>query len=328
MPTPHDKLFKVAFAEPEALRVLLRLALPAHQATLLEGAALRLLDPVLPADPSERRVDLLAELTLDDRTYTLDFLFEHQSHLDRAMGVRILGSMVARWSQWTRQNPPGAELQRIIAVVVYHGPVPWTDPLAFHERFGRPGDDPHPFDAFQPDFRYLLVDLGDPKHQPAKGPVFTLLATALLSRWSRIQRGGGGTLVDELRACAHLVRRLVTERDQTAFGAIVEYILHVEETATEEEVHTTLRAITQDQEVNVPTIAERIEQRGIEKGKAEGIARGKAEGFREALLSAATSAFGPCPARLLARFQQADEAALLGALQRLRTANGWEQLLA
>jgi hypothetical protein len=348
MTTPHDKLFKIAFAEPEALRLLLRLALPEGQSRVLDGATLRLLDPVVPSEPGERRFDLLAELVLDGRSYTLDFLFEHQSQPDRAMGLRILGGMVARWRQAARGQRAGAELQPIIAVVVYHGAEPWKDPVDFRARFGL-DERANPFARYLPDFRYLVVDLGSAADHPASGPVLALLAARLFSRWARIKRGDAGTLLDELRAGAHLVRRLVAERDRSAFAAIVEYILHVEESATEEELDATLRRITEDdQELEMPTIAERIEQRGVEKGVArgkteglregvargkteglrEGVARGKTEGLREGVRSAGTSAFGPCPPHLRDRLEQADEALLLSALGRLRMVDDWEALLA
>ena len=200
------------------------MALPASAAPLLAGATLQLLDPVVPAAPGERRFDLLAELQVEGRSWTVAVLFEHQSSVDRTMGLRVLHGMVARWqqAQAQAQAEPRAGLQRLIAVVVYHGPERWTDPLAFHQRYDPPGPDPHPFDAYQPDFRYLLVDLTDPGQRLASGPVLALLATALFARWARLRRGEPGTMVDELLACGELVRRLLSERNESAFGAIVE----------------------------------------------------------------------------------------------------------
>jgi hypothetical protein len=335
MSTPHDKLFKVVFAEPEALLALLRHALPPDLTPLLDRAALRLIDPVVPAEPGERRFDLLAELTLDDRAWTVAVLFEHQSHVDRAMGLRVLHGMLARWQQTHVQRAGGARLQRIIAVVVYHGPEPWTDPVAFHQRYEPPGPERHPFDDYQPDFRYVLLDLNDPAQRPATGPVLALLATALFARWSRIARGEPGSMLDELRAGGHLVRRLLTERDQAAFAAIVEYILRVEETATVEDVQSAVQAITQDSEIRMPTIAEQLEQRGFERGSvigeargiAQGLVQGEAAGLRKALLLAGTAAFGPCPPRLERRVAEAEVSDLLSTLQLLPRASGWIDLL-
>lgn len=326
MTTPHDKLFKIAFAEPAAIRALLERALPPDLVPLLDRATLRLLDPVVPADPNERRFDLLAELSVDGRTWTLAFLFEHQSHLDRAMGLRLLAGMVARWQQTLVQRHVTTSLQRIVAVVVYHGPERWTDPVDFHRRYDPPGPD-HPLDVFQPDFRYLLLDLSNPANRLAKAPVMALLSAALFARWSRIKRGEGGTMLDELNACAHLVRRLLVERGQPAFAAIVEYIVHVEETATNDELRTTLRTITQGHEEAHVTIAEQIEQRGFSKGKAEGKAEGEAHGLRKALLLAGAAAFGPCPPALQRRIEDADIAAVLEALQHIPHARDWSELL-
>jgi hypothetical protein len=139
--TPHDSLFKAIFSDPRAAAAQFRALLPPALASALDLDALEdvtrnFVDSAL--GPSD--CDLLFAAPWGGGEHqALLILHEHQSEPETFMCIKTLRYSVSAWHEWLkRQRTPPRKLPPLIAVVLYHGKLPWAEPRTLSELFDVP----------------------------------------------------------------------------------------------------------------------------------------------------------------------------------------------
>jgi predicted transposase/invertase (TIGR01784 family) len=153
---PHDKFFKEAFSRHDMAVGFFQDYLPVELANRLDWETLRLdsgkfTNEVLRGSES----DLLFTVQIDQHPALLYCLFEHQSSPDPWMPLRLLRYILGIWEQYRKQNPVATMLPAILPLVLYQGGDAWTTDTSLSSLIDIPED----VEAYQPDFRHLLVDL-------------------------------------------------------------------------------------------------------------------------------------------------------------------------
>ena len=278
--TPHDAFFKRLLGAPDAAATFLRERLPPAIAAALAP------DPPEPAPGSfidehlrSSQSDLLFRVrTVEGDAAFLYALLEHKSDPDPMVALQLLRYMVRIWETWRReQTGSGAtRLPAIIPMVVYHGAAAWTVSTAFPSLVRAPAAlEPH-----VPAFDYLLTDLGR-------------IDDASLSADARLQAG--------LRALKYifsddLPERLAGMLTGVPVDVVIEvltYIAVARHFLNEDVLRAVVRRALPEQEERImSTLAEQWEQRGEQRGLKLGEQQGLAKGKAAALLRILAHRFG------------------------------------
>ncbi|MCA9559104.1 MAG: Rpn family recombination-promoting nuclease/putative transposase, partial [Myxococcales bacterium] len=229
--SPHDRLFKFTFGQPEHAASVLRTVLPA---ALLERLDLRTLEPApgsfVDAALSERHADLLFRVQIDGHSARVYLLFDHQSGIDRQMPLRLLRYMTRIW---TAEADAGAEkLPPIIPCLLYHGDTPWSGPRFLHDQLDLGADlPPETVAGLVPDFRFLLVDLSGHTDADLQSGTLTAMAAVALLLFKHARHADD--LTDRLVRWSGVLRQVMAAPNGLrALEAFARYILQVSEGVT------------------------------------------------------------------------------------------------
>jgi hypothetical protein len=255
--TPHDAFFKRLLGSPEAAATFLRERLPPEIAAVLAP------DPPEPVPGSfideeyrPSQSDLLFRVrTVENDEAFLYALVEHKSKPDPLVALQLLGYMVRIWDRWLRERPrTGAPLRLppIIPMVVYHGADSWTVSTAFPPLVRAPAA----LQPYVPAFDYLLTDLGG-------------IEDDALSANARLQ---AGLLVLKYIFREDLLEQLPRMLVAQVGEFVIEMLRYVAATRhflNEEAIRAAIRRALPEQEERImSTLAEQWEERGLVKGKA------------------------------------------------------------
>lgn len=330
--TPHDALFKAVFSRPErAAEVLQGVLAPA----VVEEIALDslTLEPGSFVDEElrEQFTDLLfSARTRGGHELRVYFLLEHQSTFDRWIALRLLDYMADIWKDFVRREPSAVYLPFIVPVVVHHGDGGWKARTCFEELFGSPAAET--LLAYTPRFSFSVDDLtGQDEDALRRRAVsaqtrLTLLSLRSMRRLTDLRRW--------LEALRGLFDELLQEHDgEYAFALLLRYDFEVRQ----DDDHPTLGTFAAElsQERNMQTIAQMLENRGLqiglEKGRQEGRREGRQEGRQEGLRTILTRQlqrrFGELPAPALARIAAADSSQLERWADRVLDATSLDDVL-
>jgi hypothetical protein len=138
-PNPHDALFRRTFEDVGHAAAELRAALPPALIAKLELSALELLpgtfiDPELATSQS----DLLFATRFRGHPARIYLLFEHQSHVDVLMALRLLKYVVNMLDRHVTEHGGGAAslpLPVVIPVVLHHSASGWTAATRLEDLF-------------------------------------------------------------------------------------------------------------------------------------------------------------------------------------------------
>ena len=156
---PHDKLFKGLLDQPGAAGTLLRERLPAEISSLLTDDPPELLDgefidEALRGSQSDRL--FLAQLK-DGGDILLYVLIDHKSCPEPGIILQLLGYMLRIWLRYAGGKAEALRsLPAILPMVVYHGASEWKVSQSLRDTINAPDA----IKQYQPDVRYVLVDLG------------------------------------------------------------------------------------------------------------------------------------------------------------------------
>jgi predicted transposase/invertase (TIGR01784 family) len=127
---PNDAFFKSVFSEPAHAVAFFQNHLPAAIATRIDWATLELV-PTSFVKSTLRQVhsDLIFSVRVGERETLLYLLFEHQSTVDPAMPLRLLGYLSEILIQHHHEH--GLPLPPVIPFVFHQGPETWQVSTAF-----------------------------------------------------------------------------------------------------------------------------------------------------------------------------------------------------
>lgn len=347
MPTsPHDRLVKKTFEQPENAAGELQAVLPAPLVAAIDWSTLRL-EPgsFVDEDAREHHTDLLYSAELGPRRIHVYLLFEHQSTPDRWMVLRVLGYVLRIW--WRLVHGGAERLPVVMPFVLHHGESGWnvarrlSDLLDLDEAL-RPILMP-----YVPDFELIIDDLVRVPEEELARRVMTALARLTLWALRTIRVGFERELLPVWAAALEealvtagprALERLFVYLSEVQEGESI-YAALLSEGASEgvREVNVGLRKKWEDQ-----ARAEGLEQgrgEGLERGREEGLEQGREEGLergmergRAALTSVVLAQlklkFAPLPSEVEERLKGAslDELARWGA--RVLTATTLDEVFA
>jgi len=132
--SPHDKLFKEAFANPRnAAAEIQSLAPPALVARMDFESLTPLAGSFRDVALADSSSDLLFSLRIAGRNSLVYVLFEHKSATDRWVPFQLLRYMVRIWERCRHDNPELERLPPILPLVVHHNDTGWTAGTGFHD---------------------------------------------------------------------------------------------------------------------------------------------------------------------------------------------------
>ena len=292
---PHDRLFRHTFSSPSAAAALLRSQLPRETLAELEWASIRV-EAETHVDHRLRKVesDLVVSAKVDGRDALFYALVEHQSRVEREMPLRLWRYAQRLIERWTRRNPGWRSLPRVLPIVIYAGPGPWTAPLDLHELVA-----PVP-ENLELHFRYLVDDLGESsvdelmeRSLPAFGILVLLLLRAAVSR----------RFADTLEYASDLVLELMRGPDGAeALATLLRYISIVLGEDGPETLHESMNRLPETAREDVMHYFARTEERARQEGRQEGAARTLSKLLR--------ARFGELPVEMETRLAEASPAEL------------------
>lgn len=273
-PTPslHDAVFKQFLTHPDTARDFLELHLPPALRLCCDLNTLKLESgSFIERDLRAYYSDVLYSLRAGEGNGYVYALIEHQSSPDKHMAFRLLRYAIAAMQRHLEAGHD--QLPLVIPILFYHGRVtPYPYSMSWLEAFSEPILARQLYAGHFP-----LVDVtvisDDDIMQHRRMAILELLQKHVRQR----------DLADLLEQLVTLLLAGYTTDDQLA--SLMNYVLQVGDTAIPEAfIRELARRAPQHEEV-LMTIAQKLEQQGIEKGRLEG----RQEGEREATLKIARS---------------------------------------
>ena len=256
---PHDAWFKQVFSQVPNARALFRQHLPAEIAAAVDWDQLQLLPAsFVRTTLQQSHSDLLFSVPSGADSLLLYLLFEHQTTVDPAMPLRLLGYMTEVWTRHEKER--GLPLPAILPLVLHQGPERWTVSTSFENFLAQDAALAAHLRPFQPSFRHLLLDLT--QHQPAtEEPDETLRIVLHLMKLARDKQR-----LLEFFAWLDLTTLHVS---QELFRACLLYALHSDQTIDFKDIYDTFH---QRKELQTATmsIAQKLKNEGRQEGRQEG----------------------------------------------------------
>ena len=184
---PHDAYFKEVFSQPERAAAFFRGHLPAVLAAQIDW------DSLAPQPGSfvkqslqQAHSDLLFSARAGTRGVLLYLLFEHQTTVDPAMPLRLLGYLLEIWQGHERKH--GLPLPPVIPFVLHQGPDTWNVSVNFEKLIDLPEELSAELLPFLPKFSHALLDLTqfDPAKEEHHEQMRVVLQLMRLARQKRM----------------------------------------------------------------------------------------------------------------------------------------------
>ncbi len=268
-PTPHDLAFKQFLTHPDTARDFMLLHLPAELQAICDFSTLKLESGnFVEEDLRPYFSDVLYSLktTTDDNSY-IHVLIEHQSSPDKHMAFRLLRYAVAAMQR--HLDAGHKKLPLVIPVLFYTGK---RSPYPYSTRWLDEFNDPEVAEKLYNE-GFPLVDVTVIPDDKIMGHR-SMAALTLLQK--HIHRRDLADLLDNLTTL------LLTEHmTGQQLVSLINYLVQAGETPDAEAFVRKLAQRVPQHEDELMTIAQQLEQKGIEKGiqlgEQRGIEKGKLE---------------------------------------------------
>ncbi|WP_336192725.1 Rpn family recombination-promoting nuclease/putative transposase [Hafnia paralvei] len=269
-PTPHDATFRQFLTQPEIARDFMELHLPAELRAICDLSTLKLESGSFVEDDLRQYFsDVLYSLDTVEGEGYVHVLIEHQSSPDKHMAFRLIRYAVAAMQRHLEAGH--AKLPLVIPVLFYVGK---RSPYPYSTRWLDEFDDPelaHKLysGAFPLVDVTVIPDDDIMEHR-------SMAALTLLQK--HIHQRDIATLTDRL---ATLLMADYLSSPQVM--ALIHYLLQAGESADSEAFVRELAQRVPQHGDALMTIAQQLEQKGIEKGIEKGRIEGRTEGRTEGL---------------------------------------------
>lgn len=275
-PTPHDATFRQFLSQPEIARDFMELHLPPALRALCDLSTLKLESgSFVENDLRQYFSDILYSLKTAEGAGYVHVLIEHQSSPDKHMAFRLLRYAVAAMQR--HLDAGHKKLPLVIPVLFYVGkrsPYPystcWLNEFDDPERAGKLYGNAFPLIDVT-----VIPDDEIMNHR-------SMAALTLLQK--HIHQRDLATLTDRLATL--LMADYLSSPQVTA---LIHYLIQAGESADSEAFVRELAQRVPQHGDALMTIAQQLEQKGIEKGIEKGIQLGRQEGRNEGKLEVASS---------------------------------------
>lgn len=318
--TPHDALVRALLADRRFAAQILRVALPAEIAGLIDADRLELLEgSFVDASLNRSQSDALFRLRLTSGDVLHAYaLVEHKSRPDPGIALQLLGYQLNILRAIASAGTPLHALPEIEMLVFYNGSEPWTVPRTLLAGL----------------VRYTLFDLN--VVDILSLPIDDTLKAVLLALKHARQPGDPEPWLRQV--FAHLPENTLWE------SQVLTYILATVDTTRDIVLRAARAAQPNRWGTSMPTVAERLIEEGkqigliegeargrrlgLTEGEARGVALGEARGRIAAIARVLAMRFGPLDARVMLRLQTLPAAALDTLLDRAVTADSLDAVFA
>jgi predicted transposase YdaD len=278
---PHDALVRTVLSDMRAAASFLQAHLPVEVSQGLDWATLRLVDgSFVDEEFRASEADLLYEVEHASAATSLwlYMLVEHQSTPDRWMRLRLLKYCCRIWERQLTARPMPRELRPIVPLVFYQGARSWTYSPEFAELFAEAVRDW----PWVPRFRHGLIDQSALAPEDLPGDLPVRLMQMVLLAVSHPERPWEALV-------GQLIAELATWPSRGGLDYIrifLRYLLHTQERAALETLHTVLRHQAPVVGEQLMTYAQELRQEGERQGREEGREEGREAGRTEGELRA------------------------------------------
>ena len=257
----HDALFKQFLTHPENARDFFSVHLPANILPLCDLSTLRL----EPASFVERRLrqlhsDVLYSVQMTEGEGYIYCLIEHQSKPDRLMGFRLMHYAMSAIAHHLKKSPADKTLPLVVPFLFYQGSVcPYPYSMNWLDGFADPALAQQLYTRSFP-----LVDLSVLSDEE----ILTHKGIALLELVQKHIRTRDG-----LMAVLPIIAQIINSQHNTVdqVRSVIEYIAYQGYILDESRFFSQLIALSPEYKTMLTTIAEQLEQKGIEKGSGLGV---------------------------------------------------------
>lgn len=273
-PTPHDATFRQFLTQPKIARDFMEIHLPAELRAICDLTTLKLESGSFVEEGLRQYFsDVLYSLQTTAGDAYVHVLIEHQSTPDKHMAFRLLRYTVAAMQ---RHLDAGHEkLPLVIPVLFYTGKrTPYPYSMSWLQAFSDPDLAGKLYNADFP-----LVDvtvIPDDEIMNHR----SMAALTLLQK--HIHQRDLAELTDKL-----VILLMEDWLPSQQVVSLVNYLLQAGESSDAEAFVRELAQRVPQHGAELMTIAQQLEQKGIEKGRMEGRMEGRSEGEREATLKIA-----------------------------------------
>lgn len=274
-PTPHDLAFKQFLTHPDTARDFMQLHLPIELQALCDFSTLKLESGSF-VEESLRPYfsDVLYSLrTTGGNDGYINVLIEHQSSPDKHMAFRLLRYAVAAMQR--HLDAGHKKLPLVIPILFYTGK---RSPYPYSTRWLDEFNDPEQAEKLY-NGHFPLVDVTVISDEEIMGHR-SMAALTLLQK--HIYRRDIADLLDNLATL--LLTEYMTGQQLVS---LINYLVQAGETSDAEAFVRELAQRVPQHEDELMTIAQQLEQKGIEKGIEKGIQLGRQEGRNEGKLEVA-----------------------------------------
>jgi predicted transposase/invertase (TIGR01784 family) len=268
MQTPHDRLFKRVFSNPEEAAGELRHVLPPAVIRLIDWSTLRAVRATFIDDHlAETRSDLLFSVMLGGRPAFVYVLLEHQSTSDALMAFRLLAYMVRIWEAYLREHPKSDRLPVIVPVVVHHSEGGWTAPLVFSELLELDDEALTLLTEYVPSFTYRLDEISAASDAELVARRMTAFGIAALICLGRARTSED--VISVLERLPELLRNVLSAPNGVgALATILRYVSEVTKSPPERVQQLVQRLGPRGEEAYM-TAADILRQEGETQGEAK-----------------------------------------------------------
>ena len=281
----HDKLFRETWSNLSNAKSFLKNYLPAPVLKLVQLDTLEICkDSFIEKDLKDFYSDMLYKVRIGNAQGFVYFLFEHKSYPDSLIHLQLIEYMVKIWrlgfKQAKRENLPV-----IIPLVLYHGKKRWTVDKRFASLFEGPVGE---LSGYIPDFEFILYDLSKYTDDQIRGTIMARVTMLLLKHVFEPD------MADKLPDIFMLLKDLSDqETGLQYFESLIKYVFSNVEDITTEKIHTIVsNTLSEEKGGIIMTLAEQLENKGLQKGLKQGLEQGLEQGLLEGIELAVTIKFG------------------------------------
>lgn len=282
---PHDHYFKANLGQAEIAADFLKNYLPPPLARQMDFKSLQLQNSSF-IEPELKQLysDLLYRAKMGKKETYLYFLFEHKSSSDKNITLQLLGYLLSIYRESQRKNPSEL-LPLVLPIVFYHGKNPWTAGRYFSDLLCTYEGLQEDLRVYIPEFTYLLYDTNAYRKEELLGEIPLQI---FLRMMKSILAGDQSDFYTTLNETIRLLEVLQDEKRQIEiFEQMIRYIFSAREDADFESIKKQVEAISRERSEELMSIAEKLEQRGLEKGmqlgKEQGLKLGIIEGKKQGI---------------------------------------------
>jgi len=263
---PHDRFFKRIFSDPNIARDFLQNYLPQEAIEIVD------LDYLIPENNShvdenlrESLSDMLYKTRINGQDGYIYILFEHKSYNDPRVLLQLLKYILRIWEE--KYNIKTNKLPIIIPLVIYNGENKWNIETKLINLIEGIEELPEIMKQYIPTYQYEIYDFSPEE----KLGIVGLANLKAILQTTRVARVKTGEKFDEelIKAFEFLVGIKDKKTFDELFESCMLYLMYTRDDINIEKVEEVAKKVMDERGELIMTIAEKLKNEGMEKGKLE-----------------------------------------------------------